>query len=63
MSNYFLVATPVRDLAVGEWIMDEHGGRSITTIRRDGDRSFIAFSEGPSAWYLNVEMLPTERMA
>lgn len=61
--SFFLVLTPVSELEVGDWVMDENGGRSIVSIRRYKHGAYIVFNDGPSAWYHESELFPTERMA
>lgn len=59
----YLVLVPVRDLKVGDHIVDEHGSRRITKLERYKNSAYITFSEGAANWYFDSELFPTERLS
>lgn len=59
----YLVLVPVRDLKVGDDIVDEHGPRRVTKIERYKSSAFITFSEGASNWYFDSELFPVEHLS
>lgn len=58
-----LVLVAVRDLKWDSVIVDEHGRRRITEIRRDHGRAYIEFDHGASGWYLDSELFPVEHLS
>lgn len=63
MLGDLLVLVPVRDLQVGDDVVDEHGPRRVTKIERYKSSAFISFSEGKSNWYFDSEVFPVEHLS